>query len=44
MSDHQPGGSNLGNGEGGPMVQAVAFIGEGRLDEAKRSTFQKLSL
>ncbi|MCZ6814831.1 MAG: tetratricopeptide repeat protein [Alphaproteobacteria bacterium] len=35
MSDDQPGGSISGNGEGGPMAQAVTFIGEGRLDEAK---------
>ena len=35
MSDHQGGGSISGNGEGGPMAQAVAFIGEGRMDEAK---------
>jgi len=35
MSDDQPGGGNLGNGAGGPMVQAIALLKEGRLDESK---------
>ena len=35
MSDDQAGGSVSGNGEGGPMVRAVALLQEGRLEEAK---------
>ena len=35
MSDNQTGGSISGNGGDDPMVQAVTFLKEGRLDESK---------
>ena len=35
MSDDQPGGGISGNGGDDPMVQAVAFLKEGRLDESR---------
>jgi tetratricopeptide (TPR) repeat protein len=42
MSDDQPGGSISGDGADDPMVQAVAFLKEGRLDDAREICEQVL--
>jgi Tfp pilus assembly protein PilF len=42
MNEDQSVGSPSGNGDGGPMARAAAFIGEGRLDDAKEICQQVL--